>query len=157
MDVLTQKQRSQNMRSIKAANTKPEILLRQALWKNGFRYRKNYKVLPGKPDVVISRYRIAIFVDSEFFHGKDWDSTDGSYPSKKYCNLREQILHGHNSQFWLNKIQRNLKHDREVDALLTGLGWTVLRFWSRDVIRHTDECIRCIKETIFEQKINADF
>ena len=73
-DVLTKEQRHKNMQHIRCENTKPEVLLRKALWRKGYRYRKNYKQLPGKPDIVLTKYRICIFVDSEFFHGKNFES-----------------------------------------------------------------------------------
>ena len=72
MDVLSKEQRSKNMRNIKSRDTKIEVTLRKALWKKGYRYRKNYSLLPGKPDIVLTKYKIAIFCDGEFFHGKDW-------------------------------------------------------------------------------------
>lgn len=73
MDVLTPEQRHRNMANIKSKDTSIELLLRKALWNKGYRYRKNYKSLPGKPDIVLTKYKIAIFCDSEFFHGKDWE------------------------------------------------------------------------------------
>lgn len=74
MDNLTKEQRRKNMQNIKSKNTKIEVILRKALWKKGFRYRKNDIRLPGKPDIVMPKYKIVIFCDSEFFHGKDWDT-----------------------------------------------------------------------------------
>ena len=73
MDNLTPAQRKKNMRNIKSKDTDIELLLRKELWKQGYRYRKNYKKLPGTPDVVLTKYKIAIFCDGEFFHGKDWE------------------------------------------------------------------------------------
>ena len=72
-DVLTPEQRKRNMKNIKAKDTKIEVILRRALWNRGYRYRKNYKGLPGSPDIVLTKYKIAIFCDGEFFHGKDWE------------------------------------------------------------------------------------
>lgn len=74
MDVLTKEQRRKNMQSIRSKDTSIELALRKALWNQGYRYRKNYKKLPGKPDIALTRYKIAVFCDSEFFHGKDWDA-----------------------------------------------------------------------------------
>lgn len=88
MDVLTKEQRHKNMQHIRSKNTKPEVLLRKALWRKGYRYRKNYKQLPGKPDIVFTKYRICIFVDSEFFHGKNFES---GYKSNKYSSLKDQL------------------------------------------------------------------
>ena len=73
MDKLTPEQRKKNMRSIKGKDTSIEMILRKALWKKGYHYRKNYKNLPGTPDIALTKYKIAIFCDSEFFHGYNWD------------------------------------------------------------------------------------
>lgn len=148
MDVLTPDQRRKNMRRIKGADTKPELALRKLLWHKGYRYRKNFKGLPGKPDIVLTKYKICIFVDSEFFHGKGFE---GEYKSRKYSSLREQLEHSNNSQFWLNKIQRNMDRDREVDAELKGLGWTVIRLWSLDVLKNPEQSLQTIEEAIIDQ------
>ena len=150
MDVLKPEQRRENMRRIKSADTKSELLLRKKLWHNGFRYRKNYKVLPGKPDIVLTKYKVCIFVDSEFFHGKGFEI---GYKSRKYSSLREQLEHSNNSEFWLKKIQQNMKRDREVEQELTKMGWKVIRFWSKDVLKDPEYCYKAITETIFEQMI----
>lgn len=152
MDVLSPEQRRKNMQHIKSTDTKPELLLRKKLWHCGYRYRKNYKVLPGKPDIVLTKYRICIFIDSEFFHGKGFE---GGYDSRKYSSLKEQLKYSNNSDFWMQKIQRNMDHDRKVNAELNGLGWKVIRFWSKDVLNDSDNCIKDILEMIFEQKLNA--
>ena len=152
-DVKSEWDRSRNMAAIRSRDTKPEIILRKRLWSKGYRYRKNVKNLPGKPDIVIKRYMICVFVDSEFFHGKDFDS---GYQSRKYSSLREQLEHSNHSEFWLNKIQNNMKHDREIEAQLKGMGWTVLRFWSKDVLKHTDECVRVIDEAVKDYCFNLD-
>ena len=73
MDDLTPEQRKKNMRHIRSKNTEIECILRKALWKKGYRYRKHYTKIPGKPDIVLTKYKIAIFCDGEFFHGKDWE------------------------------------------------------------------------------------
>lgn len=137
-DVLTKAQRRKNMQHIKAKDTVIEILLRKALWKKGIRYRKNYAAVPGKPDIALTKYKIAIFCDGEFFHGKDWDE------------LREKLLKSDNGSFWIEKIERNMKRDDEVNKALLFLGWTVLRFWGIDIKKHTDECIRAVEESIAE-------
>ena len=95
MDNLTPDQRKKNMQHIRSDNTKIETILRKALWNKGYRYRKNYKDLPGKPDIVLAKYKIAIFCDSEFFHGKDWEV------------LRPQLERGKNADFWIKKISKN--------------------------------------------------
>lgn len=91
-DVLTKEQRHRNMKNIRSKDTSIELIMRKALWEKGIRYRKNYKDIPGKPDIAITKYRIAIFCDSEFFHGKDWDIRKG------------RLLEGDNGKFWVNKI-----------------------------------------------------
>lgn len=148
MDDLTPSQRSKNMRRIKSKNTKPEILLRKALWKKGYRYRINYKKLPGKPDIVLTKYKICVFIDSEFFHGKDFES---GYHSSKFDSLKEQLEAGDHAAYWLPKILKNMERDRMVEAELKGMGWTVLRFWSKEVLKDSDQCIRNIEETIFDR------
>ncbi len=135
-DVLTKEQRRINMQNIKASDTKIEIRLRKALWKKGHRYRKNYKQLPGKPDIVLTKYKIAIFCDGEFFHGKDWEILE---PLLKKSN---------NSSFWISKISRNREHDDKINKRLLFLGWIVIRFWGEDIKKHTDECVQVIEETI---------
>lgn len=144
MDNLSKEQRSKNMQRIRSKDTNIEIMLRKALWNKGFRYRKNYKRLPGKPDIALTKYKIAIFCDGEFFHGKDWEV------------LRPRLEKGNNSEFWINKISRNRKRDDEVNKQLLFLGWTVIRFWGADIVKHTDECITVIEETIFDITMQQD-
>lgn len=141
-DVLTKEQRHKNMKNIRSKDTAIEIRLRKALWQKGYRYRKNYKELPGCPDIVLTKYKIAIFCDGEFFHGKDWEV------------LKPHLEQSNNSQFWINKISRNIERDDEVNKKLLFLGWTVIRFWGKDIKKNTDECVRVVEETIFEKKIN---
>lgn len=141
-DNLTVEQRKKNMQHIKSKDTKIEIALRKALWNKGYRYRKNYCLLPGKPDIVLTKYKIAIFCDSEFFHGKDWEV------------LKPQLEKGKNADFWIKKISKNQQHDDDINKQLQFLGWTVIRFWGKDIMKKTDECIQVIEENIFEQKYN---
>ena len=141
-DVLTKEQRSKNMRNIKSTDTKIEVLFRKALWKRGYRYRKNVKYLPGKPDIVITKFKIAIFCDGEFFHGKDWEF------------LHEKLKNSNNGEFWIKKISRNIEHDNEVDKELIYMGYTVLRFWGKDIKQHIDECMQAVDEAVFDAKLN---
>ena len=143
-DVLTPEQRRKNMQHIRSENTSIEIRLRKALWSKGYRYRKNYKKLPGKPDIVLTKYKIAIFCDSEFFHGKDWEV------------LRPRLEKGSNSAFWINKISRNITRDDEVNKELLFMGWTVIRFWGNDIKKNIDECVKVVEETIFDIKFNEN-
>lgn len=140
----TTEKSSRTMSKIRGKDTSIEIKLRKALWAKGYRYRKNYKLLPGAPDIAITKYKIAIFCDSEFFHGKDWDV------------LRTKLENGKNPDYWIPKIKRNMERDTEKDQALLFLGWTVIHFWGRDILKKTDECIKVIEEAIFEQRIGND-
>jgi DNA mismatch endonuclease (patch repair protein) len=142
VDRLTKEQRHKNMKNIRSKDTSIELKLRKELWRRGYRYRKNYTELPGKPDIVLTKYKIAIFCDSEFFHGKDWEV------------LKAQLEKGKNADFWIKKISKNQQHDDDINKQLQFLGWTVIRFWGKDIMKKTDECIQVIEENIFEQKYN---
>lgn len=141
-DVLTQEQRHKNMKNIRSKNTKIERILRKALWERGIRYRKNYSKLPGKPDIVLKKYKIAIFCDSEFFHGKNWEAQ------------KIRLAKGNNGEFWINKISKNIIHDEEINKKLWLMGWTVIRFWGEEIKKNTDECIKTIEEAIFEKQLD---
>ena len=141
MDNLTKEQRRKNMQNIRSKNTSIEVILRKALWKKGYRYRKNYKGLPGNPDIVLTKYKIAIFCDGEFFHGKDWEV------------LKPKLEKGNNSEYWINKISRNCERDDEINKKLLFEGWTVIRFWGKDIQSNTEECVKVIEETIFKNRI----
>lgn len=131
-----------NMSRIRGKDTSIEVALRKALWEKGYRFRKNYKGLPGSPDIAITKYKIAIFCDSEFFHGKDWDV------------LKAKLEKGKNPGYWIKKIQRNMERDREKDRILRFEGWTVIHFWGKEILKNTDECIKVIEETIFDLKMS---
>jgi DNA mismatch endonuclease Vsr len=134
MDNLTPEQRKRSMKAIKSTETQIEIKLRKALWEKGYRYRKNYKGLIGKPDIVFVSKKIAIFCDSEFWHGYDWE------------NRKTRIKT--NREYWLAKIERNIERDKEVSAELERLSWTVLRLWGKEIEKNLDECIKKIEEAI---------
>lgn len=140
-DVLTKEQRKRNMQSIRSKDTRIEMILRKALWSSGIRYRKNYSEIPGKPDIAITKYKIAIFCDSEFFHGKDWEQ------------LKPRLQKGDNGDFWVNKINKNREHDEEINKELAFMGWIVIRFWGNDIKKNTEGCIKVIEEAIFDIKI----
>lgn len=108
------------MRRVRAKDTKPEIALRKALWKRGIRYRKNVRALPGTPDIVLAGRKIAIFVDGDFWHARGHRENPG-----------EEVAS--NQSFWRAKLARNVERDREVNDILTEMGWLVLRFWTSDV------------------------
>jgi DNA mismatch endonuclease Vsr len=132
MDNLTPKQRTKNMKAIKSKNTTIEQKLRSALWSNGIRYRKNYKQLIGTPDIVLTKYKIAIFCDGDFWHGKN--------------NCEDKITS--NKKYWTEKIKRNKERDLEITIALRDQGWIVLRFWEDDIITHLDYCLSKIYKTI---------
>lgn len=134
MDRHTPEQRSKNMRAVKNKDSKEEIMLAKALWHLGYRYRKNDKTVFGKPDLTFKKYKLAVFVDSEFFHGKDWEIKKHEIKS--------------NQEFWYKKIERNIERDKEVTAFLERSGWTVLRFWAKDVRMELDSCITQIVSVI---------
>lgn len=134
-------QRKKTMSRIRGKDTSIEIALRKALWNKGYRYRKNYKKLPGSPDICLTKYKIAIFCDSEFFHGKEWDV------------LKPKVEKGNNGEYWAKKIQENIDRDEEIDKKLLFLGWTVIHFWGKDILKSIDECIRVIEETILDLKV----
>ena len=136
--------RHKTMSHIRSKDTGIEVKLRKALWSKGYRYRKNYNTLPGKPDIVLTKYRIAIFCDSEFFHGKDWDDV-----------LLPQIRKGNNSEYWEKKIRRNMERDEKINKELQCMGWTVLRFWGKEIEKNTDDCVKAIEETIFDLKMGT--
>ena len=134
MDNLTSIQRSKNMRAIRSTNTKAEVRLAKALWHLGYRYRKNNRTIFGKPDLTFKKLKIAIFVDSEFFHGKDWEIQ------------KERIKS--NIEYWHKKIARNIQRDIEVNNYLESHNWKVIRFWSREIEKKLDDCIAVIQQEI---------
>ncbi len=132
MDVLTPQQRRRCMQSNKSKGTKPELVLARLLWSCGIRYRKHPKNIIGKPDFCIKKYRLAIFVDGEFWHGRNWKS-------------KKNTLKG-NREFWIAKIERNIERDRKVTQTLQAAGWAVFRFWESDIYRHPGICLRQVLE-----------
>ncbi len=137
MDRLTKEQRRKNMRAVKSKGSKIEQMLGKALWHKGYRYRKNDKTVFGKPDFTFKKLKIAIFCDSEFWHGKDWET-------KKY-------EHKSNIEFWHKKIERNIERDKEVNEELLKKGWKVLRFWGKEIEKNLDICISEIENAIKER------
>lgn len=139
-DVMTPELRSQTMSHIKAKDTSIEVILRKALWHKGIRYRKNYKKLPGTPDIAITKYRIAIFCDSEFFHGYNWE-------------IKKQKL-DHNREYWIKKIEQNMARDRENDFKLIALDWIPIHFWGQEIQKHTEGCVQALEDLIFELQMS---
>mgnify|MGYP003299864540 CR=1 FL=1 len=131
-----------NMSCIRGKDTSIELVLRKALWAKGYRFRKNFKKLPGSPDIVLTKYKLAVFCDSEFFHGKDWVAQ------------KEKLKKGKNSDYWIRKIERNMERDQEKDKTLQYEGWTVIHFWGNDILKDADGCIRVIEDAILSLKVS---
>ena len=137
-DDLTPEQRRRNMQAIRSKDTTIELRMRKALWERGIRYRKNYKKLVGKPDIAITKYKIAVFCDSDYWHGYDWENRNQRIKS--------------NRDYWVPKIERNMERDREVTAALQNEGWLVLRFWEWQIRKQLDECVETVLRSIEARK-----
>ena len=129
------------MSKVKLKGGKAEALLAKALWHRGYRYRKNDKRLPGSPDIAIPRYHIAIFVDGEFWHGKDWGT--------KKNRLKR------NREYWIEKIEENMARDLRNDILLQQAGWVPIHFWEKDVLKSLPDCVSEVEESVIEQLIEC--
>lgn len=123
----TTPERSKIMGKIRGKNTKPELAFRKALWKAGYRYRIDYKKLIGKPDILLKKYRTAIFIDGEYWHGHNWEERRSKIKT--------------NREFWIPKIERNIQRDQEVNMELQRLGYTVFRFWESQIKKELDVCL----------------
>lgn len=134
----TKEQISRNMKSNKGKDTKPELLLRKELWRRGLRYRKNYKELYGKPDIVFLGARIAVFVDGKMWHGYDWEHQKDDFKSRR--------------DYWIPKIERNIEHDYEVTQELISLDWLVMRFWDFEIKKNLRECADKIERAYNNRK-----
>ena len=122
------------MSKVRLKNGKAETILAKRLWHEGYRYRKNYKKLPGSPDIALTTYNIAVFVDGEFWHGENWE--------ERKSKLK------HNREYWIEKIEENMSRDKRVDEKLQEMGWIVMHFWEKQVLKHLDECVNSIKNHI---------
>lgn len=122
------------MSRIRSKDTKTEVKLRKALWAKGYRYRKNVKSLPGSPDIAIKKYKVAVFIDGEFWHGYNWEQK------------RQTIKR--NRAYWIPKIERNMERDRENTRQLQEKGWLVLRFWEQRLKKEFQTCLCLITEAI---------
>lgn len=135
------------MSSIPSKGTKPEIMLRKALWRENLRYRVNYKKLPGKPDIVFTKYKVVIFCDGDFWHGHNW--------AVRGMKSLDEELEGY-SEYWRKKILRNVARDQENEYELRALGWTVLRIWESDIKRDLSGCVQTVKEALFDSIVSDD-
>ena len=134
MDKHTPEQRRKNMQAVKNKDSQIELLLRQELWSRGLRYRKNVNRIYGKPDIVFIGKRVAIFCDSEFWHGYNWEERKKDFKSHQ--------------EFWIPKIERNMERDAEVTAKLESEGWTVIRFWGNEIKKNTAQCADIIEKAV---------
>lgn len=119
---------------------KAETMLAKALWHSGYRYRLNYRKLPGSPDITITKYKIAIFVDGEFWHGYDWETRKAKLKA--------------NREYWIEKIEENIARDRRNDARLKAMGWTPVHFWEKEIKKNLVDCIRVIDELSIQYYID---
>lgn len=125
------------MSAVMCKNTRPELALRRALWARGLRYRVNVKTLPGKPDVVFTKAKIALFCDGDFWHGHNW-------AIRGLGSLEEELERY--SQFWKDKILGNIRRDKENSARLKADGWTVIRFWESDIKNNVNKCADIVEK-----------
>lgn len=134
MDNHTKEQRRKNMQAVKNKDSEIELLLRKELWSRGLRYQKNSKKVFGKPDIVFIGKKVAVFCDSEFWHGYDWENKKNEIKSRR--------------EFWIPKIERNMQRDVEVTTRLTQEGWTVLRFWGNEINHDLKSCADIIETAV---------
>jgi len=134
------------MSAIPSKDTRPEIALRKALWHKNLRYRINFKGLPGKPDIVFTKQKVVVFCDGDYWHGHNW-------AVRGLASLEDE-LSGY-TDYWKEKILRNIKRDDENNKALRALGWTVVRIWESDIKNDLDECVKAVQEALFEAKIDC--
>jgi len=134
----TTPKRSKIMSKIRGKNTKPELAFRKALYAAGYRYRIDYRKLIGKPDILLKKYKTAIFIDGEYWHGHNWAERK---PKVKT-----------NREFWIAKIERNMQRDREVNQELKRLGYTVFRFWETEIKKELNRCLNEVINHLERQK-----
>ncbi len=137
MDRHTPEQRRKNMQAVKNKDSKIELLLRKELWNRGLRYQKNRNDVFGKPDIVFKGKKVAVFCDSEFWHGYNWEERKKDFKSHQ--------------EFWIPKIERNMQRDIEVTQKLESEGWTVLRFWGNEIKKETEKCALIIEKAVKEK------
>ena len=130
----TQEHIHYNMQRVKSKDSEIEKILRNVLWNKGYRYRKNVKDVFGHPDIVFKSKKVAIFCDSEFWHGYDWERKKNEIKTRQ--------------DFWIPKIERNMQRDKEVNMKLSEEGWTVLRFWGTEIKKQTENCVKEIEKCI---------
>jgi DNA mismatch endonuclease, patch repair protein len=117
-------------------NTKPELRLRRALFAEGLRYRLHARHLPGRPDIVFPRARVAVFCDGDFWHGRNWRSR------------RQKLARGSNSSYWIAKIHANMLRDRRHDRELAARGWLVVRIWETDIVSDPTQQVKLVLRAV---------
>lgn len=130
----TKEQISFNMKRVKNKDSEIELALRKELWNRGLRYQKNVTKIFGKPDLVFKGKKVAVFCDSEFWHGYNWEERRKDFKS--------------NQEFWIPKIERNIERDKEVTTELEKQGWTVLRFWGKEIKKNAGGCANIIEKAV---------
>jgi DNA mismatch endonuclease Vsr len=138
MDNHTPEQRKKNMQAVRNKDSAIEVALRKELWSRGIRYRKNVKTVFGHPDIAFIGKKVAVFCDSEFWHGFDWENNQDSIKTRR--------------EFWIPKIERNMQRDKEVTQKLESDGWIVIRFWGKEIKKQTKECADIIQKHLNERK-----
>ena len=134
MDKRTPEQIERNMKACRNKGSQIEVMLMKELWKRGLRYRKNVNGIFGKPDIVFIGKKVAVFCDSEFWHGYNWEERKNDFKSRR--------------EFWIPKIERNMQRDIEVTEELRKRGWTVLRFWGNDIKKNLSGCADAVEAAV---------
>lgn len=125
---------SKRMSNVSLKGGRSETLLAKALWQQGIRYRKNYKAIPGSPDIAITKYKVAVFVDGEFWHGEDWEH-------------RKQKLKN-NRDYWIEKIEENISRDKRNNEILVEMGWMPIHFWEKEVKKDVNKCVERVIDAV---------
>jgi len=131
---------SLRMSHVKLKGGEAERKLAKALWHRGLRYRLNYRKLPGSPDIAIPKYRLAIFVDGEFWHGENWEERKNTFKRNK--------------EYWIAKIEENIERDKRVDKELVEMGWEPVHFWEKQVKKECDDCVDAIMRITNEKNVD---
>ena len=134
MSKKTPEQITKNMKAVKCKGSEIEVMLMKELWSRGLRYRKNVKTIFGKPDIAFIGKKVAVFCDSEFWHGYNWEERKHDFKSHQ--------------EFWIPKSERNMERDKEVTKVLEDDGWTVLRFWGKEIKKNLSECADIVEKAV---------
>jgi DNA mismatch endonuclease (patch repair protein) len=132
------------MRQVRSQHTTPEVAFRKALWAKGVRYRLHDSGLPGKPDIVIPRGRLVVFIDGDYWHGNQWRT-------RGHACLEAQFVASPKAEYWIGKISGNMRKDRQNTARLLSEGWRTLRFWESDIMTSVDQCVEATLEAVYAE------